>query len=329
MRANTLPVKSGHFESSDLQKQFNTGTRMAQKITYPCGCELIGEAPMPIACPTHGVGKNIGETPLTKKQKVSIALILDESGSMATCLSQTLEGVNGYMSTLGKDDKVEYLASLTKFDGTPGEPTCREVYLNRAISTVAPLSPANYAPRGSTPMYDAIGQTVGKIDGTAADKFLVVIVTDGEENASREWTQDAVRKLIAEKEALGNWTFVYLGADQNAWAKAQHLGMSAGNTLSYNSSHTKSMYANLATRTSSYGASAQCSTMSFFAEPAPADAPEIHPVVNYTFSGVPPLPAKPSGRTRGGAARMAKLTEEERREFAKQGAAARWGKDKP
>lgn len=277
---------------------------------------------MPIACPTHGAHDSGGQL-LTKKQKVSVALILDESGSMGSCLSQTLEGVNGYMGTLAKDGKVEYLASLTKFDGTPGEPTCREVYLNRAISTVAPLSPANYCPRGSTPMYDAIGQTVGKIDGTAADKFLVVIVTDGEENASREWTQDAVKALIAEKEALGNWTFIYLGADQNAWAKAQHLGMSAGNTMSYNSSQTKGMYKNLAARTSSYGVSGSSATMCFFSEPAPADAPETTTSSNdYTFGGAFPF----SNKAAGGNARAKSLTAEQRKAISKKAAAARWGK---
>jgi hypothetical protein len=110
------------------------------------------------------------------------------------------------------------------------------VYTNKHVGEVERLSKDNYKPTALTPLYDAIGQTVTyveeellkKLKKSKRPKILCVILTDGQENCSRTLTKETVSSLIKKKEEEG-WNFIYLGANQDAWAVGMTLGIAQGN----------------------------------------------------------------------------------------------------
>lgn len=188
---------------------------------------------------------------------LNVIFLLDESGSMSSCKDQTISGFNEYIQTLQKEKK-KINVSLTKFSST----NVNIVYSNVPISKVSLLTNDSYSPSGDTPLYDAIGRTVNQ--DKENKKTLFIILTDGEENASKEYHRDDIVNLIKEQEKTG-WSFVYLGADQNAWGHAQHLGiLHSGNVLSYKSMDTHKMYGCLADQTIGYAHSSSLTTKNFF-----------------------------------------------------------------
>jgi uncharacterized protein YegL len=292
------------------------GKSMVQKIKYTCGCEVVGPAPMPSECPTHGAGQLS-----VNNREVLVNVILDESGSMSSVRDQTIQGYNEYLHGLRQDPKNKYLVTLTKFDSTVNEPTCRVQYVAKPINEAPELTPDTYFPRGSTPLYDAIGGTIRAVEKSVNWRpVLTIIVTDGEENASREFTLDTIKALIKEKEALGNWTFVYLGANQDAWRVGQQFGMSQHNTKTYAQGNVGATVQALSDQTVSYATSmatapkgAQLRTMSFFDDSAPVSQSDL----STTASQLGSL---------GGTQRMKGLTPEQRKFLAKKAANARWKK---
>jgi uncharacterized protein YegL len=171
------------------------------------------------------------QVPLNQKQRVLVNVILDKSGSMASKLNDVIEGFNAYADGLAQEDQVEYLFSLTLFDT---QVAYRDVAI--PLAGVRKLDNKSYQPGGNTALNDAIGITVRKIDGDRpqVDKIVTVIMTDGEENSSREWTHDAVKALISQKESEGTWTFVFLGATPDAWSQGRAYGIPAANVAQYN-----------------------------------------------------------------------------------------------
>src|SRR5215472_10142397 len=145
---------------------------------------------------------------------------------MASKTNDVIEGFNAYVAGLGQEDRVNYLFSLTLFD-------TQVAYRHVAIplSEVKKLDSKSYRPEGNTALNDAIGITVRKVenDNPAVDKIVTVIMTDGEENSSREWSLNDVQALIRQKESEGNWTFIFMGASPDAWAQGRALGIKAGN----------------------------------------------------------------------------------------------------
>ena len=109
------------------------------------------------------------------------------------------------------------------------------------LKDVPELTAALYQPRGSTALLDAVGQSVGALADRPGDRFIVITFTDGHENASREWTKEKVSRLIREREALGNWTFAFFGAEIDAWGEAGDMGYGAGNAKSHARSATYDM----------------------------------------------------------------------------------------
>lgn len=202
--------------------------------------------------------------------EVLITLVLDETGSMNSCWDSTISSVNDFLGTQKSQDGVAH-ASLFKFStggyNSPrnlvahdsGNTSIRTIFENKEISKVELLSRDNYRPNGGTNLYDAIGSTIRRIEAQLAPlaevpDVLCVIVTDGDENASTEYTLDAVKALVQAKEQEG-WTFVYLGANQDAWKVGQAFGLSKGNTMSYSTSQMESTMSNLAAATSVYRSS--------------------------------------------------------------------------
>jgi uncharacterized protein YegL len=165
-------------------------------------------------------------------KKMHVSFILDETGSMDAIKTQTISGFNEYIDTLKKDATASnILFTLTKFNSAKTE----IVYNAVKIADVPHLDNDTYCPAETTPLYDAIGKTIESLSKTVKGKkqsVLVIIQTDGQENASVEFTMRGIFQKIEEKKKLG-WTFVFMGANQDAWATSQTLGISKGNTMGY------------------------------------------------------------------------------------------------
>lgn len=195
------------------------------------------------------------------KQRVLVNVILDKSGSMANKLKDVIEGFNAYLDGLAKEDKVDYLFSLTLFD-------TQVAYRHVAVplAGVQKLNEKTYLPGGNTALNDAIGITVRKVeaDRPQVDKVITVIMTDGEENSSREWAHDAVRSLITQKESEGTWTFVFLGASLDAWEQGRRYGVPLANVAQYDANHYRSMFACTAQATNELAVSPSLKTDNLF-----------------------------------------------------------------
>ena len=153
-----------------------------------------------------------------------VTFLLDCSGSMESCWDDVLGGFNAFV----KDQDPGGSLTLIQFDH---EYTV--TYENTKMSDVRPLTRETYKPRGSTALLDAIGKTLK----TSDEPRVVVIFTDGLENASRTYTKAHIRDLIEERQRRG-WTFVYMGANQDAFAEAGSMGIAATHTMNYDVSRT-------------------------------------------------------------------------------------------
>lgn len=149
----------------------------------------------------------------------AIYLILDGSGSMSGTKHEVVQGVNDFIDEqkvdAAKTNDVTIL-SLTSFDTN-----VNEVYVQEDISLVNHVSTADTFLGGGTALLDAIGRTLTKAEDNPANKNLVVIYTDGEENSSHEFTKEDIEKLIKKFDATGKWQFIYLGAEFADFQKDQ------------------------------------------------------------------------------------------------------------
>lgn len=201
-----------------------------------------------------------------KTPKTNVIFIIDESGSMGSTASDVRGGFNSYVEKL-KGDGNEYSLTAIKF-GTKVRP----LFENLSLNDVPKLTEENYMPLDSTALYDAIGHgmAVAKDQWGSDTKpygdepTLMIIMTDGYENASKEYKKDMIVSEIKKREEASNWTFVYLGADQNAWSIAGDLGFAKGNVLSYASSNTVQTFHRLSEATSTCSSTGNTQTRSFF-----------------------------------------------------------------
>jgi hypothetical protein len=172
-----------------------------------------------------------------------IAVILDESGSMNSCREQTISGFNEFIQTQQKatDAGVAYL-TLVKFNA----PDIRVLYENMPVAEVSPLTSSHYTPSGMTNLYDAIGNTISRINGFLEQHpieerpgVLVVIMTDGYENSSREYTSNETIKNMVKVSEEADWTYQFLGANVDAFSMGATLGMNSQNTAAYSTASMK------------------------------------------------------------------------------------------
>ena len=169
-----------------------------------------------------------------KNNLTEMVFILDRSGSMGGLENDTIGGFNGM---LGKQKKEEGEANVTTvlFDDQI------EIIHDRfPISVVNPLSDDDYYVRGSTALLDAVGSTVKKVENIQkrlpeemrAENIIFVITTDGQENASREYSAGMVKKMIETNQQKG-WQFLFLGANMDAVEEADKIGIRRTHAVSY------------------------------------------------------------------------------------------------
>ena len=154
------------------------------------------------------------QTNEVKVKRVFNLIIVDESGSMSIIRKQAFAGMNETLQTVRqmqeKFPDQEQRISLVTFDTS--HTTWH--YDNAPASRTKNLDWKAYNPGGGTPLYDAIGKGIAKVNAQVedGDHVLVTIITDGEENSSEEWTLKMVRTMI-EKLKKQNWTFTLIGTD--------------------------------------------------------------------------------------------------------------------
>lgn len=204
--------------------------------------------------------------------KTHIQIILDETGSMGPVRDVTIASFNEFIDNqkLNGDDATVGFVTFSS-NGTPQfgvgarlrsvnttkitasvanhtsnnvssyDDSIRSIFEAKKITEVEKLSNDSYSPRGWTNLYDAIGVSVQRIDDElegleSVPDVLVVIITDGQDNSSSQFDAASIKELISQHEAKYGWTFVYLGANQDAWTVGQSLGLASGQCMSFNAS---------------------------------------------------------------------------------------------
>jgi len=183
-------------------------------------------------------------------KRTAVVFLLDETGSMSGYRDETISGFNEYIDTLRSNGHKKIKFTLTTFNSEKIATPYNAVSLDK----VQPLTRDTYEPNYTTPLYDAIVETIKKTEETLAEKkkrrVLFVIMTDGQENASST-SRQTVFELIKEKESQ-NWTFVFLGANQDSWQAGGAMGMAMGNVANYSQAQTTSAFRGMAGATVDY-----------------------------------------------------------------------------
>lgn len=176
-----------------------------------------------------------------KNNFTDITVILDRSGSMSSVANDVIGGFNKFIESQ-KKVKGTALMSLVQFDNE-----YESVYEGIDIKEVKEL---NLVPRGMTALLDAIGRSITETGerlnnmkkNKRPDKVICVIITDGEENASKEYNKQQISEMIKHQTSIYNWEFVFLGANQDAINEANSIGINMKNAINY--SHSSKGYAN-------------------------------------------------------------------------------------
>ena len=170
-----------------------------------------------------------------KPKDVELVFILDRSGSMGGLESDTIGGYNSMLSKQKKEKTGKVSVTTVLFDDQ------YELLYNQVpIEKVSPMTEEEYYVRGSTALLDAIGKTVMQVKENQdkkeiKDKVLFVIITDGMENASREYRVEQIKKLIEERKEKDNWEFLFLGANIDAIGAAKDLGIDSSRAVRFKS----------------------------------------------------------------------------------------------
>lgn len=167
-------------------------------------------------------------------KRVELVLVLDKSGSMSGLESDTIGGFN---SMIEKEKKLDADIHVTTVLFSND---CKLLYDRQRIQAIPPMKDKEYEVGGSTALLDAVGSTILKVDKyedvaqkDKDTKVLFVIITDGMENASSEFTKAKVKEMISDRQEKQGWEFVYLGANIDAAKEAGSIGINKENAVKY------------------------------------------------------------------------------------------------
>jgi hypothetical protein len=206
-----------------------------------------------------------------KTDDVLLTILLDRSGSMGMIRDATIKGFNDFVSSQrDSQQKGKLLVSLVQFD-TEYEPNFAGVDV--AESDIE-LDYSSFVPRGGTALLDSLAHAIHDTDAWIKDnafkgRIIFLVITDGEENSSSEYTHKAITKLVSEYEVGRNWSFAYVGANVDAFGNSVHLGMQQGSALqtASNPQSVSVMFAATGAAMENYrqsGASGQVASGSFY-----------------------------------------------------------------
>jgi len=206
-----------------------------------------------------------------KNKKTYYQIILDKSGSMNDCVASTINGFNEQMQLIKsmkeKYPDQEFFVSLTTFnkDISFDIDIANPDHVKELVSSVAKVgwlkSNDNivYNPSGMTALYDAIGNSIKRIRKTAENEIkndeatvVVVIMTDGHENSSTEYSYSQIQSMIKELESSENWTFSYLSSTIDAVDYAVKMNIRRENAIMFSKSNLKGTFNDMSHSLSSY-----------------------------------------------------------------------------
>lgn len=172
---------------------------------------------------------------MTKPNSTEIIFVVDRSGSMTSIAGDMRGGFDAFIAKQ-KETPGDCKVTLTQFDDHYDV-----IYQAKPLNEVGSLA---LEPRGSTALLDAIGRTINETgdrlrkmnEAARPSQVLFVIITDGQENCSREFSRERILKMITVQRETFSWEFVFLGANQDSIATAQDIGISATNAVTFNAS---------------------------------------------------------------------------------------------
>lgn len=175
-----------------------------------------------------------------KDNFTSIAVVIDASGSMTSTRADTI----GSFNTFIKDQKAipgEAILTLATFDHN-----YKLIHDGVNLQDVPELTEKDYIPGGMTALFDAIGRTIDAVgrklssmkEEERCSKSLVLVITDGEENSSKEYKLERIKEMVSHQQDKYSWQFIFIGANINSFASGTSIGVKAGSTYSYNSTST-------------------------------------------------------------------------------------------
>lgn len=172
-----------------------------------------------------------------KADYTHIAIILDRTGSMEAIRDDTIGGFNAFLNAQKAEPGLATL-TLVQFDS---QDPYEVVHHFKPLADVPELTRESFVPRASTPLLDAMGRGINDLEKSLVDlpenerpaRVVMVIITDGQENASREFRKDQVEKMIREKQEKFAWQFVFLSADLNAIGDALQSGVPSASVMAH------------------------------------------------------------------------------------------------
>ena len=169
---------------------------------------------------------------MTNSDLTLIAVLVDRSGSMSACRADMEGGINTFLDEQAAQPGQAEVA-LAQFDD--------HYELVWPIKPIAEKTDYRLVPRGCTALLDGMGKFITEIGEELAaraeadrpGKVIMVIVTDGYENSSREWSRAQIKELVTQQQDQWGWEFVFLGANMDAVAEGGSFGLSANSSLTY------------------------------------------------------------------------------------------------
>lgn len=171
---------------------------------------------------------------MTDRDYVHYIMLIDRSGSMSNIAKDMTGGIRSFIDKqLDGVNPDKRTVSFYQFDTEHDE-----LY---DFAKLAEVKEYTLYPRGGTALLDAVGTAITKVGGKLRDmpederpgEVMVVIVTDGQENSSHEYTRTQVKELIQHQTDKYNWKFTYLGANQDSFAEAGSIGIPMAATVNY------------------------------------------------------------------------------------------------
>ena len=161
---------------------------------------------------------------IKKEQKLDVVFILDKSGSMGGQVENTISSFNEYLE---KEKKNKYETNITTVLFSDKYTVLHD---RVSVSKVKPLTNKEYYVEGCTALYDALGNTIHNFETKDTEKVIFIIITDGYENASKEYKNEDIKKLI---QGHKDYEFIYVGADIDSYAAGSTIGIRKSNIANF------------------------------------------------------------------------------------------------
>lgn len=193
-----------------------------------------------------------------KKDYAHISVLLDRTGSMESIRDDVIGGFNAFLDGQKKLPQ-EATMTLVQFDT---QDPYEVLHHFKPIGEIPKLTKETYVPRSMTPLLDAIGRGINDLEAGIAklddaerpEQVIFVIVTDGQENSSREFKREQIASMLKEKQENLNWQFVFLSADFDAFHEAHDIGFQANSTALFakSAAQTSSAFLSSSDRVANY-----------------------------------------------------------------------------